>query len=507
MAQFLEQLLEPNDPLFTVGMNQLEKANGHAGIDTRLIADITHKAHEVMRQLGLDVADTNGEELYHSLISLVRTGKAQEILIDTDYVMLPFDGGVISFNLIDVIENSHHELAYDKKTSTHGKRSLRGETVERYLKDGSADKTVTTDIATDIGLIRESDKWYNNANTYNTKIEGSADMRPYLLAIGDIFTDAFIKLSEHEAAVFTDENGRKHLIMPFGSKPPYDRVDIIKAVGPSPNAAVSISRLGLHAGLMAYQGDDQIGNDAIENLNKEHIDIRTLSTEKGIPSNYYYVLRYGAERTILVKDQAYSYKWQEPTDVPDWIYLSLISESAWPLHEELIRYLDAHPDTKLAFQPGTFHFEWGTEKLAKIYARSHIIVVNREEAADITAKAVDSINELAIGLHDLGPKIVVITDGPNGSYASYDDKVVTVPNYPDPAPPYDRTGAGDAFASTIVAALAGGETMETALLWAPINSMSVVQKLGAQAGLLSKDEIKVWLDKAPEDYKVKDFAG
>jgi ribokinase len=107
-----------------------------------------------------------------------------------------------------------------------------------------------------------------------------------------------------------------------------------------------------------------------------------------------------------------------------------------------------------------------------------------------------------MALHELGPQIVVVTDGPNGSYASYDYKLVQIPNYPDPAPPLDRTGAGDAFASTIVAALAQGESMDTALTWAPINSMSVVQKLGAQAGLLHKDELKKYLAEAPEWYKV-----
>ena len=81
---------------------------------------------------------------------------------------------------------------------------------------------------------------------------------------------------------------------------------------------------------------------------------------------------------------------------------------------------------------------------------------------------------------------------------------MTIPNYPDPAPPLDRTGAGDAFASTIVAALALGESMDTALTWAPVNSASVVQQLGAQAGLLSMDKLKQWLAKAPEDYKLTD---
>jgi sugar/nucleoside kinase (ribokinase family) len=76
-----------------------------------------------------------------------------------------------------------------------------------------------------------------------------------------------------------------------------------------------------------------------------------------------------------------------------------------------------------------------------------------------------------------------------------------MPLYPDPAPPYERTGAGDAFAATFVAALASGNTIEGALQLAPINSMSVVQKVGAQAGLLDKAELEDWLRKAPDWYK------
>ncbi|MCX6738802.1 MAG: PfkB family carbohydrate kinase, partial [Candidatus Parcubacteria bacterium] len=70
-----------------------------------------------------------------------------------------------------------------------------------------------------------------------------------------------------------------------------------------------------------------------------------------------------------------------------------------------------------------------------------------------------------------------------------------------PAPPYDRTGAGDAYSSTIAECLVLGKTLEEALLWAPINSMSVVQKIGAQEGLLHPEEIEEWLTKAPEGYK------
>lgn len=104
---------------------------------------------------------------------------------------------------------------------------------------------------------------------------------------------------------------------------------------------------------------------------------------------------------------------------------------------------------------------------------------------------------------DFGPKIVAITDGPNGAYASDGENAWLINAYPDPKPPYSRTGAGDAFASTFTSALALGKSVEEALMWGPINSMSVVQQVGAQKGLLSKEQIEEYLKNAPENYKPK----
>jgi len=75
-----------------------------------------------------------------------------------------------------------------------------------------------------------------------------------------------------------------------------------------------------------------------------------------------------------------------------------------------------------------------------------------------------------------------------------------MPIYPDPKPPFERTGAGDAFTSTFVAAIMKGADLQGALLWAPINSMSVVQQVGAQAGLLSESQIDRYLREAPANY-------
>lgn len=90
----------------------------------------------------------------------------------------------------------------------------------------------------------------------------------------------------------------------------------------------------------------------------------------------------------------------------------------------------------------------------------------------------------------LGPKTPILTDGRNGAYALEGDIVVHVPMFPDPRPPLERTGAGDAFSSTTAAFVALGLPLKEAMLRGTINSAYVVQKIGAQEGLLTKTELE-----------------
>lgn len=490
----LAKLMGNDHPLFSYNISQLEKSIGDDTIDVAILADIADFSQSAMRRLGLDPSDTSARELYMALNNFCKKGNVERLLHACHYSLVCIDGHLVSLNPYDVSENYHHGLSFENRKVFQAQTRLKAEVVRRYARHEKTHTPLVYELTHEVGVDDE----------LSNKRKQDMNDAPSMLAIGDIFSDAFIKLNEDYARVEKDQNGEVRLSLPFGSKPPYDDVDVVHAVGPSPNAGVSCARLGLDVGVRAWIGGDKVGCDVVEYLNEQKIATDMMSVDKDAKTNYYYVLRYGADRTILVKNEDYDYSWQDPETAPDWVYLSLISKKSWQLHEDLLEYLHRNPETKLAFQPGTFHFEWGAEKLAGIYQKSHIIIMNREEAMDVTGLGYDSIKKLANGLHALGPKIVVITDGPHGSYASYDNRVVTIPNYPDPAPPLDRTGAGDAFASTIVAALAMGYNMDTALTWAPINSMSVVQKLGAQAGLLSKEKIEYYLKNAPEWYKVQE---
>jgi sugar/nucleoside kinase (ribokinase family) len=328
-----------------------------------------------------------------------------------------------------------------------------------------------------------------------------------VISVGDVVTDDFIRLLDHEEKVEHERDGSTWLAIPFGTKIPFDHREVVDGVGNASNAAVAFARLGLKSGFVTNVGCDQYGRDIIHALGQNRVDIRFVRINPNKLSNYHFVLWYKEERTILIKHEAYDYHWPHiaHNETPRWMCFSSISKHAMAYHDDVAGWLAAHPDVKLAFQPGTFQMEVGASRLQRIYQRAEVLIVNREEAVTVGGGKHADVHDLLNRLHALGPKIVVVTDGPKGAYASDGQRRFRMPPYPDPAPPFERTGAGDAFSSTLVAALAKGLSLEDALRWAPINSMSVVQKVGAQAGLLGEKELLAYLHHAPERYRPEQF--
>lgn len=376
-------------------------------------------------------------------------------------------------------------------------------------------------------------------NTEAINQNGGADF----VAIGDMVIDAFIRLNEDSKThIIEKENGAKEIALPFGDKVPFEFAEEVPAVGNSANAAVAAARLGLSSGLVVNIGKDHDGEKCLARLQEEGVSTAYVKSYEGKKTNYHYVLWYKDERTILIKHETFDYTLPD-IGKPKCIYLSSISENALPYHDVLAAYLEANPEVKLVFQPGTFQIKWGTDALKKIYQRSDLFFCNVEEAERILGTKSELINKdhlnagakdsttpghsvefikgLLDGIRALGPKLPVITDGPNGAYtyASTDatdtngtagseptlnfDQIIHLGIYPDIAAPYERTGAGDAFSSTFAVAYLLGNSTATALKWGSINSMNVCQHVGAQKGLLKREDIEAYLAKAPAGWDVK----
>ena len=282
------------------------------------------------------------------------------------------------------------------------------------------------------------------------------------LAVGDIVVDAFIRLKDAHVHCKIDSDACE-LCVRFGDKIPYESVDVVSAVGNSPNAAVSAARLGLRSALVTNIGDDEHGKECLESLKKDNVDVSYITTEKDKKTNYHYVLWYDVDRTILVKHTEFNYKFPRIENV-SWMYLSSLADKSLPYHMEIVDYLKNHPETKLAFQPGTWQITLGAEKLPDIFAVTEIFFSNLDEARRILKMPEEQdVKILLAGLRALGPKTVVLTDGPRGAFAYDGTNTWQMPIYPDPAPPVERTGAGDAFASTFTAMRASGLSIPEAL--------------------------------------------
>jgi ribokinase len=381
-----------------------------------------------------------------------------------------------------------------------------------------------------------------------------------VLAVGDITTDAFIRLKDaHVSCKLNTEDCE--LCLRFGDKIPFEYVKVVKAVGNAANAAVAAARLGLRSALVSNIGDDQNGRECLAELQKNKVVTTFIKVQKNKPTNYHFVLWYDVDRTILVNHTEFDYRlpssfhsWSSHSHYnvngipPKWMYLTSLAANTFPYHSELADYLEANPKVKVCFQPGTFQMKLGLEALKRIYARTDLLVVNLEEArrllglgarslklgeiavigrqpetdaklgkqTETNAKQPVSMNEtsanhgadikfLLKGLANRGPKLVAITDSINGSYLFDGDHYYHMPTYPDPRPAFERTGCGDAWASTFVSALAMGKSPLESLTWAPVNPMSVAQFVGSQEGLLTLDQIEWWLHRAAADYKPREI--
>ena len=326
------------------------------------------------------------------------------------------------------------------------------------------------------------------------------------LAIGDIVTDDFLRLKD--ASVHCNINNEEcEICMRWGDKIPYEFHKVVPAVGNASNAAVAAARLGLPSALRAYVGRDAHGAQCLEVLRNEGVDTGYMVTQTDKFTNYHYVLWYESQRTILVKHEMFDYTVPTLASAPTWVYLSSLGENSLPYHNALLEWLKKYPEAKLAFQPGTFQMKMGKEALAAVYARADIFFCNKEEAEKILGlPAGQDIKQLLTQIKALGPRTAVITDDKRGCYAIDESgAALHCPRYPDTREPYEITGAGDALASTTVAALSLGKDLSEALRWGSANASAVLQKIGAQEGLLGRGQLEKSLANPPSPFVVEPF--
>lgn len=320
-----------------------------------------------------------------------------------------------------------------------------------------------------------------------------------IISIGEAGIDTLASM--HEASIHCNLNKEDcQLCFNYGDKIEADTL-VTKTAHNAMNNAVGSARLALKTALYAHVGNDAAGARIKEALRDEGVSRKYIVVEPHKESSGSVVINFKGERTILVHHVRYQYHLPKfsPTK---WFYLTSMGPTFPPVYNGLARRV-VKTGELVACNPGPTQLRAGAKKLKALLQVCTVLFLNKEEARLLTGISEErDIKELLIGMHKLGPRMAVLTDGGKGSYASDGKNFFRCGLYP--AKVVERTGAGDSFATAFVAALIHGQPIDQALRWGSVNAAGVIAHIGPQDGLQTLAQIKAGLKQHP-NFKAKRF--
>ena len=303
-----------------------------------------------------------------------------------------------------------------------------------------------------------------------------------MISIGDCTLDTLLQIHDAEINCALHHD-RCVICVNWTDKIPVDKLHR-KVAGNAANNAVGCSRLGLKTAIYTILGNDGVGEYILKTIKKEKIADDYITLDKTKETHSSFVINFKDERTIFVYHAPRKYNLPKLAS-SEWIYYTSLGPEHLRLNQQIINHVKKHK-IKLAYNPGTYQLRAGFKNMQELLKVCQVVFINKEEAARIIGPQHDERHYL-MAMHKAGPKIVVITDGSNGSYVFDGEKFWKMGILNTPA--IERTGAGDAFASGFISALHHKKTIPDAMCWGSCNSSAVIMKYGPQDGLLHQKEM------------------
>lgn len=306
-----------------------------------------------------------------------------------------------------------------------------------------------------------------------------------VIAVGDATLDTFLRTKD---IMIVPSHGEHNAMacLPYGDKVLVESFEQ-QVAGNAANNAIGSARLGLKAAFYSIVGNDDSGKKVLAAMKRESVSLKYLRIDKKNPTNYTVVINYDGERTQLIYRLDRAYKLPALAKA-NWVYYTAVGKNHISLEKEIIEYVK-ESGAKLAFNPGDYQLARGVKALGPVLKATTVLFVNKEEGGKLVGQR--DIMDLMHQLIDLGPKIVVVTDGSRGAYAHDRSEAYQMQVYPVKL--VEMTGAGDSFATGFMSALYHGEGIYEALKWGTANSASVISFVGPQKGLLTKKGMKEML--------------
>jgi sugar/nucleoside kinase (ribokinase family) len=308
-----------------------------------------------------------------------------------------------------------------------------------------------------------------------------------IISLGDATIDTLVEIGDATVACSVDRRNCL-LQLRYGDKLPVESISQ-KVAGNAMNNAVGCARLGLRTAIHTILGLDRSGDTIVQALVENKVSRTFVERDRKHSTNASTVISFEGDRTILVYHAPRTYSLPK-LPRSKWLYFTSLAAGHKAYNAQVRAYVE-RTGVRLAYNPGTYQFLEGIDEVKKIIAVTHALFVNFEEAQRIVGKK--PLKECVRALYKLGAAMVFVTDGPHGATAYDGEDMYFMPILPTKV--VERTGAGDAFAVGVIAALHEGKNLATALIWGASNSSSVILQQGPQDGLLHRREIETFYRK------------
>jgi len=313
-----------------------------------------------------------------------------------------------------------------------------------------------------------------------------------VITIGSATRDVFLRTKEEEVRVIKDKNFKtgEGLCFSAGSKIDVPEINF-RTGGSALNTAVTFANQGLTAGILCKVGKDSRGDSIIARVKEAGVDTSLVLRDEKYFTAYSMIIVAAKSRTIFVHrgatehlccDEPLPYEKLKDTK---WFYITNLGGESAKNFLPLIDFAYKN-SIKIALNPGKAQLKLG-EELKPVLEKLDFLILNQEEASYLTGIAFSKKDEIFKTLDAWTKGFVIMTNGPEGFTAcdnstQYSAGILKEPRY------VDRTGAGDAFGSGVVAGIIKGMSLDEALQLASANATGVLGEWGANHGLLSKDD-------------------
>lgn len=257
--------------------------------------------------------------------------------------------------------------------------------------------------------------------------------------------------------------------------------------GSAANVAANLGNMGLRTSFIGKLGNDLFGKMAADDMARAGAEVDVIYTDEDSTAvSVILITPFGKDRSILAYKGANNLI--QPSEIDRaWLakaknlqWTSLTSDSGVAAINTCIDAVKANDGTIFGC-PSISIIKNNRQAAVRLVERSDVLILNKEEVTELTGS--ENLHEAMQAALDMGPRLVSVTDGANGSYIT-DGKTLLKAGVHD-ITVADTTGAGDAFASGVIMGFLAGKDMHYMITYGSAISALECMVLGVRDGIPS----------------------